>query len=137
MEEVRNLKSLTMDELNGVIHAYPWFGAARIELCERMSKMGGSEWGKEQYADAAMYIASRSIISDIVRSSIKNDYSDKDVKTLLKRFIAPDDGSLASDSAPAEQAPASLYPDRARSVASRNLYPPERYHWPSYRHPER
>ena len=90
MEGVRNIKSLTMDELTGVIKAFPWFGAARIELCERMSKMGGGEWGKEQYADAALYVASRTIISDIVRSSRKNDYSDKDVQTLLKRFIAPE-----------------------------------------------
>ncbi len=79
-----------MDELTGVIKAFPWFGAARIELCERMSKMGGGEWGKEQYADAALYVASRTIVSNIVRSSRKNDYSDKDVQTLLKRFIAPE-----------------------------------------------
>jgi hypothetical protein len=90
MEAVGNLKSLTTDELTSVIKNWPWFGAARRELCERMSKMGGSEWGKEQYADAAMYIASRTIVSDIVRSSRKEDYSDKDVQTLLKRFIAPD-----------------------------------------------
>ncbi len=90
MEGVRNIKSLTMNELTGVIKAFPWFGAARVELCERMSKMGGGEWGKEQYADAALYVASRTIVSDIVRSSRKNDYSDKDVKTLLKRFIAPE-----------------------------------------------
>ena len=81
---------MTTDELTSVIKNWPWFGAARRELCERMSKMGGSEWGKEQYADAAMYIASRTIVSDIVRSSRKEDYSDKDVQTLLKRFIAPE-----------------------------------------------
>ncbi|MBR3440335.1 MAG: hypothetical protein IKH00_01575 [Bacteroidales bacterium] len=79
-----------MNELTGVIKAFPWFGAARVELCERMSKMGGGEWGKEQYADAALYVASRTIVSNIVRSSRKNDYSDKDVQTLLKRFIAPE-----------------------------------------------
>ena len=90
MEGVRNIKSLTMDELTGVIKAFPWSGAARVELCERMSKMGGGEWGKEQYADAALYVASRTIVSNIVRSSRKNDYSDKDVQTLLKRFIAPE-----------------------------------------------
>ncbi len=90
MEAAGNLKSLTTDELTSVIKNWPWFGAARRELCERMSKMGGSEWGKEQYADAAMYIASRTIVSDIVRSSRKEDYSDKDVQTLLKRFIAPE-----------------------------------------------
>ena len=90
MEGARNIKYLTMNELTGVIKAFPWFGAARVELCERMSKMGGGEWGKEQYADAALYVASRTIVSDIVRSSRKNDYSDKDVQTLLKRFIAPE-----------------------------------------------
>ena len=90
MEGVRNIKSLTMNELTEVIKAFPWFGAARVELCERMSKMGGGEWGKEQYADAALYVASRTIVSSIVRSSRKNDYSDKDVQTLLKRFIAPE-----------------------------------------------
>lgn len=85
MEEAKhNLKSLTMDELTGVISAFPWFGAARRELCERMSKVGGSEWGKEQYADAAMYITSRAIVSDIVRASRREDYSDKDVRNLLK-----------------------------------------------------
>ena len=47
-EGISRLKSLTMDELTGVINIYPWFGAARMELCERMSKVGGSEWGKEQ-----------------------------------------------------------------------------------------
>ena len=90
MEGARNIKYLTMNELTGVIKAFPWFGAARVELCERMSKMGGGEWGKEQYADAALYVASRTIVSNIVRSSRKNDYSDKDVQTLLKRFIAPE-----------------------------------------------
>ena len=74
-----------MDELTGVINIYPWFGAARMELCERMSKVGGSEWGKEQYADAAMYIPSRTIIFDIVRSASGADYSDKDVRNLVKK----------------------------------------------------
>ena len=86
----RDLKALTMDQLTGVIKAYPWFGAARMELCKRMSRMGGDRWGKEQYADAAMYIASRSLVSDIVRSSKASDYSDKDVETLIKGFITPE-----------------------------------------------
>ena len=89
VEDKKNLKSLTTDELAWVINVYPWFGAARRELCERMSKVGGSEWGKEQYADAAMYIASRTIISDIVRSTRREDYSDKDVETLIQRLITP------------------------------------------------
>ena len=89
MDAVGKLNSLTVDELAGVINLYPWFGAARRELCERMARMGGSEWGKEQYADAALYISSRNIVSDIVRSTRKEDYSDKDVEALLKEYISP------------------------------------------------
>ena len=86
----KTLGSLTMDELTGVINLYPWFGAARKELCVRMSKVGGSEWGKAQYSDAAMYVASRTLISDIMRSVRKDDYSDKDVERFIKEYISPE-----------------------------------------------
>ena len=84
-----NLASLTMDELTGVINLYPWYGGARKELCVRMAKVGGSEWGKAQYSDAAMYVASRTLISDIMRSVREEDYSDKDVENLIKEYIRP------------------------------------------------
>lgn len=84
-----SLRSLTMDQLTGVINLYPWFGAARKELCARMAKVGGSEWGKAQYSDAALYVASRTLISDIVRSTRMEDYSDKDVERLIKEYINP------------------------------------------------
>ena len=127
MEGIRNLTALSMDDLTGVITMYPWFGAARRELCERMSKVGGSEWGKEQYADAAMYIASRTIVSDIVRATRKEDYSDKDVEALLKEYISPAPSAAepveAADVSGTGQAPESVYPGRARSVAGRDLSP--------------
>ena len=89
-----NLASLTMDELTGVINLYPWYGGARKELCVRMAKVGGSEWGKAQYSDAAMYVASRTLISDIMRSAREEDYSDKDVENLIKEYIRSESGSL-------------------------------------------
>ena len=46
-----NLKSLTMDELAGVVNLYPWYGAARKELCQRMAGMGGESWGVSQFSD--------------------------------------------------------------------------------------
>ena len=51
-----DLKRLSLDELTGVINLYPWFGAARKELCDRMIRMGGDDWGEEQFSDAAMYV---------------------------------------------------------------------------------
>ena len=85
-----DLNSLDMDELTGVINLYPWFGAARMELCRRMSETVGGGWGINEYSDAAMYVQSRAMVSDIIRASRKIDYSDKDVENLLKSCIAPD-----------------------------------------------
>ena len=76
-----------MDELVGVVNLYPWFGGARKELCQRMNAMGGDSWGESQYADAAMYIASPSIISDMLRSSREKDWTDADVESLLKSYL--------------------------------------------------
>lgn len=95
-----SLRSLTMEELARVINLYPWFGGARKELCARMAKVGGSEWGKAQYSDAAMYVASRTLISDIVRSTRKEDYSDKDVERLIKEYIRPDSGTFRQAQGP-------------------------------------
>ena len=86
-----DIKKLTLDELAGVVNLYPWFGGARKELCERMSRMGGGGWGEAQYADAAMYIASRSKLSDLMRASRSRDWTDTDVEKLIKSYIAEDD----------------------------------------------
>ena len=85
-----DLKKLNLDELVGVVNFYPWFGGARKELCERMSRMGGGGWGEAQYADAAMYIASRSKLSDLMRASRSRDWTDTDVEKLIKSYIAED-----------------------------------------------
>ena len=121
-----NLASLTMDELTGVINLYPWYGGARKELCVRMAKVGGSEWGKAQYSDAAMYVASRTLISDIMRSVREEDYSDKDVENLIKEYIRP---SVAE---PVE-APEGIYSSspagytRSVRVAGGDFFSPEQY----------
>ena len=85
-----DLRKLNLAELEGVVNLYPWFGAARKELCRRMSELGEGAWSDERYADAALYICSRRIISELAHKGHKADYSDKDVKDLLRRYI--DDG---------------------------------------------
>lgn len=89
MENTRyiDLKRLSLDELAGVINLYPWFGSARKELCERMVRMGGDEWGEEQFADAAMYLPYRRMVADMVRSAKRVDCSDKDISEVLKTYI--------------------------------------------------
>jgi tetratricopeptide (TPR) repeat protein len=90
MNDFIDLKKLSFDELTGVVNLYPWFGAARKELSERMSRLGGRDWGVSQYADSAMYVVSRDIIYDLARPAVKEDYSDRDVKALLDTYIDSD-----------------------------------------------
>ncbi|MBQ9311027.1 MAG: hypothetical protein IJ222_09260 [Bacteroidales bacterium] len=85
-----DLKKLNLDELNGVVNLYPWFGGARKELCRRMSELGEGAWSDERYADAALYIGSRRIVAALAHKGHKADYSDREVKELLRTYI--DDG---------------------------------------------
>ena len=80
-----DLRKLTLDELAGVVHLYPWYGGARKELCRRMLHSGGDAWGQRQYADESLYIGSRHLIADLLRSTRQTDCSDKDIEDILRQ----------------------------------------------------
>ena len=92
MEGYIDLKTLTLDELVGVVNLYPWFGNARKELCSRLADMGDGETAYAAIAEASMYVSSRKALADMMRSREKKDCSDKDIDNILKRYIAGDAG---------------------------------------------
>ncbi len=98
-----DIKSLTLDELAGVVNLYPWFGGARKELCERMGAMGGGGLGEDQYADAAMYVGSRGKFFDMMRSSRSSDWTDADVEKLIKSYIEESSASAAAPTSGGEK----------------------------------
>lgn len=100
MDDYINLKFLNFDELVGVVKLYPWFGVARKELCVRMMKAGGDSWGMSQYADAAMYIVSREMISEMFRNVKKQDCIDADLRKPIEQEEVPvaEDSNNASKS---------------------------------------
>ena len=89
-----DIKTLNLDELVGVVNLYPWYGGARKELCSRMARMGG-DWGDGQFAAAALYLPSRKIVGDLVRTSEEADYSDKDIQELLKAYLSEKESPAA------------------------------------------
>ncbi|MBR4827180.1 MAG: hypothetical protein IKZ91_04795 [Bacteroidales bacterium] len=89
-----DIHRLNLEELMGVISIYPWYAGARCELCARMAKAG--TLSDQQLQQAAPYVSSRRILSDLVRQSRAADYSDSEVSNLLKGMMAP-------EPAPAEQ----------------------------------
>lgn len=76
-----------MDELAGVVNLYPWYGAARKELCRRMAGVGGESWGVSQFSDQAMYVGDRGSIAEIMHKGDGADYSDKGLEALLSSYI--------------------------------------------------
>ena len=80
-----DIKQLNLEELIGVVSLYPWFGAARKELGVRMASIGG--WTQKQYADAALYISSRTKMFEVMMSTSDHDCTDKDVKTLIEDLL--------------------------------------------------
>ena len=79
-----DIKTLNLEELNGVVSIYPWFGAARKELCLRMSELGEGAWSDEKYAEAALYLGSRRIIAELARKGKETDCSDRNVKGIIE-----------------------------------------------------
>ena len=45
-----DLHRLTLDELTGVVNLYPWYAAARMELCRRMFALGPGACSEEESA---------------------------------------------------------------------------------------
>ena len=81
-----DIHRLTLDELAGVVNLYPWYGAARVEMCRRMLSDG---WGPGEMASQALFIGDRGKLSAIARSTASVDCTDKDVKAILASFMAP------------------------------------------------
>ena len=88
MEGYIDIKKLTLDELMGIINLYPWFGAARFELCSRMAAMGDAAMSEEQFAAAAMYLPSRKKISDKLRGIRTSALTDVAVEEIIKSYVS-------------------------------------------------
>ena len=84
-----DIHALTLDELTGVVNLYPWYAAARLELCRRMFAMGENAWSEEEFAAQALYVADRGKFSDLVRGRRRVDCSDKDAENLLASYMEP------------------------------------------------
>ena len=80
-----DINRLSLEELSGVVTIYPWFAAARMELCRRTAAIG--LLSEEQMAATSLYVGSRSLLSSLVRSTSKADCSDKDVRQLISDCI--------------------------------------------------
>ncbi|MBP5719937.1 MAG: hypothetical protein J6W82_02590 [Bacteroidales bacterium] len=95
-----DIKRLNMEELLGVVNIYPWYAGAHMELCSRLAASGGL--GAGQLSQAALYVSSRRLLSDLMRR--KADYSDSQAGELLRRMNEP--AAPEAPEAPAEVAPA-------------------------------
>ena len=83
-----DLKTLNLEELNGVVSLYPWFALARAELCRRMAVLGEGAWSDEKFAEQALYMGSRRLIFKLVEQA-KAQGSQAPVGELIEGYFAP------------------------------------------------
>jgi hypothetical protein len=96
-----DIKRLNMEELLGVVSIYPWYAGARMELCRRMSDAG--TLSRQQISQAALYVGSRRLLSDLIRAGRRSDYSDKAIGEMLKRVMEEKDAGAGQEAAPEPQ----------------------------------
>lgn len=86
MVKAIDIRQLNLEELSGVVSLYPWYGGARMELCERMSELGAVS--DSQLAETGLYIGSRRLADRLVRSKSRVDCSDKDARQIAGAYIS-------------------------------------------------
>lgn len=80
-----DIRTLTIEELSGVVALYPWYAGARVELCRRMAELGALS--ESQIEEAALHVGSRRILHEMVHSPRKADCTDKDLEMLAEAYL--------------------------------------------------
>ena len=88
-----DIHKLNLEELSGVIALYPWYTAARMELCRRLAEAGALS--DAQIGQAAMYMNSRSALSALCRKKKEGEVADRDIKEIIKAYLPREDKSLS------------------------------------------
>lgn len=86
MVECIDIHSLTLEELSGIVELYPWFAGARVELCQRMAKLGILSSG--QLSQTALHLSSRRILSGISSGDAPESCADSDAQSLVRSYIS-------------------------------------------------
>lgn len=121
-----DLKRLSLEELAGVVNIYPWFALARKELCERMTGMGA--WGESQFAETAMYMGDRRVLSALLRT-VGEDCSDSNISEILEKCMNAQDPvqEPAAEPEMPSEAPAVAIRERRPRFAGADYFSKDEY----------
>ncbi|MGN0191464.1 MAG: hypothetical protein ACI39U_07395 [Candidatus Cryptobacteroides sp.] len=98
-----DLKKLTVDELSGVVGIYPWFAAARRELCLRLARSGEEDGRSLSFKEAALHVPDRRKLVCLLKRDTTPDYSDvieerREEQPVYRREVRPSGGDFFSQS---------------------------------------
>lgn len=110
-----DIHKLNLDELTGVVNIYPWYAAARMELCARLKDM--DMLSDAQIAQAGLYVTSRRKLFDLVRS--RERLIDEHVPSIAEEVPQP--------AAPAEENTRTQMPERQIFVVGGDYFSQNEY----------
>ncbi len=93
---------MPFEALVRLVDSCPWFGAAQKVLCEKMSRLAGTELSRRQFADAALHVADRGKVTSLMRENVS--CTDGDIAGLLKKYVENEAGGEEDGPAEAETA---------------------------------
>ena len=68
---MEDLRKLTIGELTALVQTYPWFGAARVEICRRTAQGADAA-----FCEAAIYASSRRELYEMMYKRDRSDFVD-------------------------------------------------------------
>ena len=117
VENKIRLRSLSTGELTGIINIYPWFGAARKELCRRLAREGKASG--QQFAEMALHVPAREKIYRLLRGVSPFGEAVVNLENPLRKPArTPARKPDAAPAAPAPEPDVAPVPSRAEPVRS-------------------
>ena len=92
-----DLHSLNLEELDGVVNIYPWYAAARKELCARMQEIGALS--ESMLSQAALHLGSRRMLYDMVHTRPRPESVAQDSRISRPGAAAPQPSGLSEGQA--------------------------------------
>lgn len=82
------IQDMTREQLLEAVQAYPWFAAARAQLCMAVALESGTEASEGLFRDSLPYVPDPSFLSLRLHDLEPRNYSDADLKAAIREVIA-------------------------------------------------
>ena len=79
-----NFNDLTSEQLLAAVQAYPWFSAARVQLCMKTASESGLEAADSIYKESRVFVPNADSLALRLHNLVPKNYSDADLSAAIR-----------------------------------------------------